>query len=94
MAKVTGKFQITLPRALVERCGIQVGDELDLRPLGGSIRIDRRTAADVTDLRRDRLAHFDRATTRQRARKRQRSPDRVRSRGWTRGDLYFRGRSR
>jgi bifunctional DNA-binding transcriptional regulator/antitoxin component of YhaV-PrlF toxin-antitoxin module len=34
MAKVTGKFQITLPKALVERCGIRVGDELELWPIG------------------------------------------------------------
>ena len=27
MAKVTGKFQITLPKALVDQCAIRVGDE-------------------------------------------------------------------
>jgi len=43
MAKVTGKFQITLPKAVVDRSGIRVGDELELRPIGRSIQIDRRT---------------------------------------------------
>ena len=42
MAKVTGKFQITLPKALAERCGIRVGDDLELRPVGRSIQIDKR----------------------------------------------------
>jgi len=94
MAKVTGKFQITLPKALVERCGIRVGDELELRSLGRSIQIDRRTIPDASQLRRDRLAHFDRATMRQRARERTRPLMRTRSRGWTREELYVRGRTR
>jgi AbrB family looped-hinge helix DNA binding protein len=94
MAKVTGKFQITLPKALVDRCGIRVGDELELRAIGRSIHIDRRTTTDGPHLQRDRLAHFDRATARQRARQRTGSPARPRSRGWTREELYARGRSR
>ena len=94
MAKVTGKFQITLPKVLAERCGIRVGDELDLRPLGRSIQIDRREARDAPQLRRDRLAHFDRATTRQRTRERTVPLIRARSRGWKREELYVRGRTR
>ena len=93
-AKVTGKFQITLPKALVDQCGIRVGDELVLRPIGRSIQIDRRTTRDASHLRGDRLAHFDRATTRQRARERTRSLVQTRSRGWTREELYVRGRAR
>jgi len=46
MAKVTGKFQITLPKALVDHCGIRVGDELELRAIGRSIQIDRRAPGD------------------------------------------------
>ena len=94
MTKVTGKFQITLPKALVDRSGIRVGDELELRPMGRSIQIDRRAAPDAPDVSRDRLAHFDRATARQRARDRTRSLVRTPSRGWTREDLYRRGRAR
>lgn len=94
MAKVTGKFQITLPKALVEQCGIRVGDTLELRPLGRSIHIDRRPARRASRLRRDRLAHFDDATTRQRDRERTRPTAAARSRGWTREDLYARGRPR
>jgi AbrB family looped-hinge helix DNA binding protein len=94
MAKVTGKFQITLPKALVERCGIRVGDELELRLIGGSIQIDRRKTAGGSQLRRDRLAHFDRVTARQHARPRAGSLVQTRSRGWTREELYGRGRPR
>jgi bifunctional DNA-binding transcriptional regulator/antitoxin component of YhaV-PrlF toxin-antitoxin module len=94
MAKVTGKFQITLPKALVTRCGIRVGDELELRPIGRSIQIDQRTTRDASQLRRDRLAQFDRATTRQRTRERARPLVQTRSRGWTREELYARGRTR
>ncbi len=63
MAKVTGKFQITLPKAIVDRFGIRVGDELELRPIGRSIPIDRCTTPEASQLRRDRLGHFERATT-------------------------------
>ncbi len=94
MAKVTGKFQITLPKALVDQCGIRVGDELELRPIGRSIQIDRRPARDATRLRQDRLAHFDRATQRQQARHATASARPARSRGWTREELYVRGRTR
>ncbi len=94
MAKVTGKFQITLPKALVDRCGIRVGDELELRPVGASIRIDRRTTREPSELHGDRLAQFDRATARQRTRERARSLVKTRSRDWTREELYVRGRTR
>ena len=94
VAKVTGKFQITLPKAIVDRCGIRVGDELDLRPSGESIHIDRRSAPDVTRRRQERLQHFDRATARQRARQTAGRIRPARSRGWTREELYVRGRTR
>ena len=94
MAKVTGKFQITLPKALVDRCGIRVGDELELRPVGRSIQIDRRSSPDILRRRQDRLTHFDRATKRQQTRQATRSIQPARSRGWTREELYVRGRSR
>ncbi len=94
MAKVTGKLQITLPKALAERCGIRVGDHLELRPVGRSIQIDRRPTRDSGQLCRDRLDHFDRATTRQRTRQRTASRIPARTRGWMREDLYVRGRTR
>jgi hypothetical protein len=45
-------------------------------------------------LRADRLAHFDEATARQRARDGSAPLSPTRSRGWTRDELYTRGRPR
>jgi bifunctional DNA-binding transcriptional regulator/antitoxin component of YhaV-PrlF toxin-antitoxin module len=91
---VTGKFQITLPKAIVDRCGIRVGDELQLRATGRSIQIDRGLSPDAPTLRRDRLEQFDRATKRQATRAPAGPPGPARSRGWTRAELYRRGRAR
>jgi bifunctional DNA-binding transcriptional regulator/antitoxin component of YhaV-PrlF toxin-antitoxin module len=94
MAKVTGKLQITLPKALAEQCGIRVGDDLDVRGVGRSMHIHRRVQPDTDAVRRERLQHFDAATRRQRARQAGRSGSQPRSRGWTREQLYDRGRAR
>jgi AbrB family looped-hinge helix DNA binding protein len=94
MAKVTGKLQITLPKAVAERCGIRVGDDLDVRSTGRSIRLERRTRSDADAQRSERLQHFDAATRRQRARQAGRAPAHARARGWTRQELYERGRTR
>jgi bifunctional DNA-binding transcriptional regulator/antitoxin component of YhaV-PrlF toxin-antitoxin module len=94
MAKVTGKFQITLPKALVDQYGICVGDELELKSMGEVIRIERRNTVDATRTRHERLNLFDSATKRQATR---RVPSGLRvapSRGWKRKELYVRGRSR
>ena len=94
VAKVTRKLQITLPKSLAERCGIRVGDELELRAVGQSIQIDKRAPRDTSRSRRERLASFDEATARQRAREGAAPLAPARSRGWTREGLYVRGRSR
>jgi AbrB family looped-hinge helix DNA binding protein len=91
MAKVTGKFQITLPKALAEQCGIRIGDELQVRSNGRSIQLDPLAGGAV---RRERLAHFDQATARQRSRQGRLRVRPARSRGWTREELYRRGRTR
>ena len=94
MAKVTGKLQITLPKAVAGQCGIRVGDELDVRAMGRSILIDRRAVPDRARLNHERLGHFDTATKRQRARQAASPVGPARSRGWTREELYARGRAR
>lgn len=94
MAKVSRKLQITLPKAVAERCGIRVGDELDVRPMGRSILIDRRAVPGRARLHHERLGHFDEATKRQRARQTASPVGAARSRGWTREELYARGRAR
>ncbi len=90
MAKVTGKFQITLPKAAVAQSGIEVGDTLDVRVNGGALLVTRRSGDTVERSRHEQLTHFDRATKRQR----QRGPvPKGRTRGWTREELYARGRA-
>ena len=94
MAKVTSKLQVTLPKALAERHGIRPGDEITWQSAGDVIRVipRARTAAPTTE---DRLRVFDQASARQRRRNRaQPGPREVASRGWTREELYQRGRAR
>jgi AbrB family looped-hinge helix DNA binding protein len=98
MAKVTGKLQITIPRAVADQVGVRVGDELDVRTVGKSIQLDRATSgatrSDRDESIRERLAEFDQATRRQQARQSVARPRPARSRGWTREGLYRRGRAR
>ncbi len=89
MAKVTGKFQITLPKRAVDQCGIRVGDTLDVHVSAGTLRLSRATT-DAAD-QRERLLHFDRATRRQQSRP---ALPKSAARGWVREELYDRGRSR
>lgn len=94
MSKVTGKFQITLPKRLVETYGIKVGDDLVLSPAGGSISLTPvRQVNDAAADTQQRLKYFDRATERQRKRESTRAFAAAKNRGWTREELYKRGQS-
>jgi AbrB family looped-hinge helix DNA binding protein len=94
MSKVTGKFQITLPKRLVESYDIKVGDHLELLPAGETISlVPARQVNDALPNTRQRLMAFDRATERQRKRERTRSFESAKDRGWTREELYRRGQS-
>lgn len=93
VSKITGKFQLTLPKRLVDAYGIKVGDEVDLLPAGDKIslvpeRFSKTSAANPEE----RLRYFDRATERQRKRDGKRSLKSEKDRGWTREELYRRGR--
>lgn len=92
MSKVTGKFQVTLPKRLVTRYGIKVGAKVEFCADGD--RIVLRTTPRKPLNRVQRLREFDRATERQRHRQSARSPGTPGDRGWTRDELYSRGRSR
>lgn len=94
MAKVTGKFQITLPKAVVDQCGIEIGDELEFRAVGRSILIDRPHTRRASQANKQRIEHFDQATKRQLERQAARSLPPAASRGWTREQLYTRDRAR
>lgn len=95
MAKVTSKLQVTIPKAVADQYHIEPGDELEWVPSGDVIRLVPPHALQAKFSKVDRLRLFDQATARQRGRDRAtRVPTRPPARGWTRSDLYSRGRSR
>jgi bifunctional DNA-binding transcriptional regulator/antitoxin component of YhaV-PrlF toxin-antitoxin module len=94
MAKVTSKLQVTIPKALAERHAIRPGDEIQWESAGDVIRVVPGGAVAPSD-REMRLHVFDQATGRQRRRNRaRRRAGKGASRGWTREELYTRGRPR
>lgn len=94
MSKVTSKLQVTIPKAIAERYSISPGDELEWLPGIDSVRVVPAKALKASPSSASRLRLFDAAMKRQREREarepRQACPDR----GWTRQELYERGRSR
>lgn len=93
MAKVTSKYQVTLPKAIAKQYDIHPGDEIDWVPAGDVIRvIPPRQTAELDNLEA-RLRLFDQAS--ERVREKPRIPALMNhERGWKREDLYTRGRSR
>lgn len=93
MAKVTTKYQVTVPRTIAKAYGIHPGDEIDWVAAGEVIRVIPPGKQATAEDREERLRLFDQATERLR-----RSPapkgKPPRDRGWKREDLYTRGRSR
>ena len=92
MSKVTSKYQVSIPKALAERIGIRVGDELAWEDAAGTLRARVATAAKAKAgmTLRERLRVFDAATARQAARERKQRLPGAKGRGWTREDLYTR----
>jgi AbrB family looped-hinge helix DNA binding protein len=97
MARVTSKLQVTVPKSIADRFSIRPGDEIDWIPAGDGIRVVKRTQTAVGDAeaQKARLRLFDQATKRQAKRNQDAgqpagSPQ---GRGWTREELYRRGRS-
>ena len=96
MAKVTSKLQITIPKRLAEQVGIGPGDEIQFVAAGDGIRMvpaGKRVTKALSTAERLRL--FRAAPARQRAREKKlkvaASPG---DRGWTRVELYTRGKPR
>lgn len=93
MARVTSKLQVTIPKAIAQRYGIEPGSDVEWLPAGEAIRVvpsaDRQGEPD----RVRRLEQFDRATERQRERQiGKRGTALTAERGWRRADLYAHGR--
>ena len=94
MAKVTSKYQVTVPKAIAERYKIQPGDDIEWIAAGDAIRVIPGGKQAVSEDRDLRLRLFDRATERHCRRTSRLQRKQPQGRGWTREDLYIRGRSR
>jgi AbrB family looped-hinge helix DNA binding protein len=94
MAKVTSKYQVTLPKAIAEQYGIHPGDDIDWVAAGEVIRVIPPGKQAASENRESQLRLFDQATERHRRRLAARKALRPRDRGWKREELYVRGRSR
>jgi AbrB family looped-hinge helix DNA binding protein len=91
MAKVTSKLQVTVPKAIAERFGIHPGDQIMWVAAGDTIRIERPGRRKPLDIR-ERLRLFDDST--RRLRRRRWKGEEPSDRGWTREEIYTRGRAR
>lgn len=94
MARVTSKYQVTVPRKIAEAYHIRPGHDIDWVPAGDGIRVIPPGKRDVKPDREARLRLFDQATERHRKRPKERAVEKPRDRGWKREDLHRCGRSR
>lgn len=94
MAKVTTKYQVTVPRKIADEFDIHPGDEIDWVPAGDVIRVIPSRKPAAREHPESQLRLFDQATARHHPRKSPAAGKRLRNRGWKREDLYVRGRSR
>ena len=94
MSKVTSKLQVTIPKQVADQYGIRPGDDIEWLAAGETLRVvpQRRPASAVSP--QDRVTLFDAATERQR-RRQEHGPATGADggRGWTREELYTRGRT-
>lgn len=94
MSKVTTKLQVTIPKSIAIQYSIRPGDSISFEAAGDVIRVLPPDAAPPRQLdRRKRLALFDAGTLRQRARESRARRAPAERRGWTREELYRRGRT-
>jgi bifunctional DNA-binding transcriptional regulator/antitoxin component of YhaV-PrlF toxin-antitoxin module len=94
MAKVTSKYQVTVPRTIAIKYNIHPGDEIDWVAAGEVIRVIPPAKQPEPEDRASRLRLFDQATERLRQRSPAPKGKPPRDRGWKREDLYTRGRPR
>jgi AbrB family looped-hinge helix DNA binding protein len=74
MAKVTSKYQVTVPKAIADRYSIRPGDHIEWAPAGDVIRVIPAANQAAPEDRDARLRIFDEATKRHRRRRRHREP--------------------
>jgi bifunctional DNA-binding transcriptional regulator/antitoxin component of YhaV-PrlF toxin-antitoxin module len=68
MAKVTSKYQVTVPRAIAQRYRIRSGDEIEWVAADGVIHVAPSTGQITAEDRDSKLRLFDQATERHRRR--------------------------
>ena len=93
MAKVTSKYQVTLPKVIADQFQIRPGDQIYWAAAGDAIRVTPASRRALPEDKESQLRWFDLATERQRRRGSRRGRRQLRSRGWKREDLYQRGRA-
>lgn len=94
MPKVTSKLQVTVPKAIADAYRIKPGDEILWVSAGDAIRVIPAKKKPVARSPAARLSLFDQATERQRQRQAAACLEETHERGWTREELYDRGRPR
>jgi AbrB family looped-hinge helix DNA binding protein len=94
MAKVTSKYQVSVPKKIAEQYAIRPGDDIDWVAAGEVIRVVPPGKQAIRENRESQLRLFDQATERHRRRSAARPATPPRERGWRKEDLYTRGRSR
>lgn len=95
MSKVTSKLQVTVPKVIAEQYGIRPGGEIRWKPAGDGIRVEVGTREKTPLTKAQKLALFDDSWRRQMKRQAGLKPvARPVARGWTREELYTRGRPR
>ena len=88
---MTSKLQVTIPKAIAERYGIEPGTDILWLPAGEAIRVVPPPAGSHAPDRSRRLELFDAATERARAHRADGRVEPAADRGWRRQDLYGRG---
>ena len=93
---MTSKLQVTVPKALAQRYGIEAGSEIAWEAAGDAIRVLPPSRLGLVPDLAGRLALFDAATARQKKRRLRRTTAKRPpvDRGWTREELYGRGATR
>ncbi len=92
-SKVTSKRQVTVPKAIADRYGIEPGTKLEWVPAGDVIRLIPGSVAEPRFDVETRLELFDASVRRQEEREARRPVpvSETGDRGWTREELYTRG---
>src|SRR5260370_34978155 len=90
MAKITSKYQVTVPKTIAERYNLRPGDDIDWVAAGEMIRVIPPGKQAAPETPQSRLRLFDQATERHRRRPSARQTQPPPDRGWTRADLYTR----